>query len=98
MGNSTVWARITALAASLAIITAGLPAGSALAQQVPSTVLEQASSGEDGTTGAGANAGNSSTSNAERDRNGNGSIASAGSAGEGGATETTASEEAPLPE
>jgi hypothetical protein len=98
MRNITPWARITALAASLAIITAGLPAGSAFAQEAPSVALEQASSGEDGTTGAGANSGNTSTGNGERDNHGNGGNASAGDAGEGGTTETTASDEPPLPE
>jgi hypothetical protein len=97
MRNSTTWARITALAASLTIITAGLPAGSAFAQQAPAA-LEQARSGEDGTSGAGANSGNSSTGNAERDKDGNGGNASAGSAGEGGTTETADAEGAPLPE
>jgi hypothetical protein len=98
MRNSTSWARITALAASLAIITAGLPASSVFAQQAPSVDLEQARSGEDGTTGAGANSGNTSTGNAKRDNNGNGQNASAGSAGEGGTTEPVPSEEASLPE
>ena len=98
MQESTSWARITALAASLAIITAGLPAGSAFAQQAPSASLEQASSGEDGNSGAGSNSGNTSTGNAERDKDGNGGSASAGDAGEGGTTETADSEAAPLPE
>lgn len=98
MRNSTSWARITALAAALTIITAGLPAGSAFAQQAPSATLEQARSGEDGTSGSGANSGNMSTGHAERDKDGNGGNASAGSAGEGGTTETAATEGAPLPE
>ena len=98
MRNSSSWARITALAASLAIIAAGLPAGSAFAQQAPSATLEQASSGEDGSTGAGATVGNASTGNAERDKHGNGGNASAGSAGEGGTTGTEDPEAAPLPE
>jgi hypothetical protein len=98
MRNSTAWARITALAASLAVITAGLPAGSAFAQEAPSVALEQARSGEDGTSGSGANSGNTSTGNAERDKNGNGGNASVASAGEGGNTDSTAPEEAPLPE
>jgi len=100
MRNRTSWARITALAASLAIITAGLPAGSAFAQQAPSVDLEQARSGEDGTTGAGADSGNTTTGNAKRDKNGNGGSTSVGSAGEGGTTGTADadSEEAPLPE
>ena len=86
MRNRTSWARITALAASLAIITAGLPAGSAFAQETPSVDLEQARSGEDGSSGAGADSGNTSTGNAKRDKNGNGGSTSAGSAGEGGTT------------
>src|SRR5688572_32140738 len=98
MRNSTSWARITALAASLAIITAGLPAGSAFAQEAPSATLEQASSGEDGSSGAGATVGNAATGNAERDKDGNGGNASAGSAGVGGTTETADSEAAPLPD
>jgi len=99
MRNTTSWARITALAASLAIIMAGMPAGSAFAQQAPSVDLEQARSGEDGSSGAGADSGNTSTGNAKRDKNGNGGSTSAGSAGEGGTTDTAAdSEEAPLPE
>jgi hypothetical protein len=98
MRNSTSWARVTALAASLAIITAGLPAGSAFAQEAPSVALEQARSGEDGATGAGANSGNTSTGNAKRDDKGNGGSASAGSAGEGGTTEPVPSEEESLPE
>jgi hypothetical protein len=98
MLNRTSWTRITALAASLAIITAGLPAGSAFAQEAPSEALEQARSGEDGTSGAGATSGNTSTGNAKRDKDGNGGNASAGSAGEGGTTEPADTEEAPLPE
>src|ERR671917_361706 len=98
MRNRTSWARITALAASLAIITAGLPAGGAFAQEAPSESLEQARSGEDGTSGAGAGSGNTSTGNANRDRDGNGGNASAGEGGEGATTETADAEEAPLPE
>ena len=98
MRNSTSWARVAALAASLASIAAGLPAGSAFAQEAPSATLEQARSGEDGSSGSGANSGNTSTGNAERDNDGNGGSASAGDAGEGGTTETGTSEEAPLPE
>jgi hypothetical protein len=98
MRNSSSWARISALAASLAIISAGLPAGSAFAQQAPSADLEQARSGEDGTSGAGANLGNASTGNAERDKHGNGGDASVASAGEGGTTETADPDAAPLPE
>jgi len=95
MRNSSAWARITAFAASLAVIMVGLPAGSAFAQQAPSVALEQASSGKDGTSGSGANSGNTSTGNAERDKNGNGGSASAG---EGGTSDTAAPEAAPLPE
>jgi hypothetical protein len=98
MRNSTSWARITALTASLVIITAGLPAGSAIAQEAPSATLEQARSGEDGTSGAGANLGDASTGNAERDKHGNGGNASVANAGEGGTTEPANSEAAPLPE
>jgi hypothetical protein len=98
MRNCSSWPRITALAASLALITAGLPAGSSFAQEAPSAALEQASSGEDGSSGAGATVGNASTGNAERDEHGNGGNASVASAGEGGATEPVATDDAPLPE
>lgn len=102
MLNRKSWARIAALTASLAIITAALPAGSTFAQQAPTQDLEQARSGEDGTSGSGAGAGNTSTGNAGRDRDGNGGNASAGSAGEGvtdvaGSTESADSTGAPLP-
>ncbi len=97
MRNSTSWARITALTASL-VITAGLPAGSAIAQEAPSATLEQARSGEDGSSGGGATVGDATTGNAERDRHGNGGTASVASAGEGGTTEPANSEAAPLPE
>ena len=98
MRNRTSWARIAALAAALAIITAGLPVGSVFAQEAPSAALEQARSGEDGTTGSGADSGNTSTGNAKRDKNGNGGSTSAGSAGEGGTTGTADAEGPPLPE
>jgi hypothetical protein len=98
MRNRTTWARITALAASLAIIMAGLPASSAFAQDASSVALEQARSGEDGSSGAGADSGNTSTGNAKRDKDGNGGNASAGDAGEGGTTETANAEESSLPE
>ena len=98
MLNRTSWARIIALAASLVFIIAGSPAGSAFAQEVPSEALEQARSGEDGTSGAGAGSGNTSTGNAKRDKDGNGGSASAGEGGEGGTTESADTEEAPLPE
>jgi hypothetical protein len=92
------WARITALAASLAIIMAGFAAGSAFAQEAPSVSLEQARSGEDGSSGAGATVGDATTGNAERDKDGNGGNASVASAGEGGSTEPADAEAAPLPE
>jgi hypothetical protein len=103
MLNRKSWARVAALTASLAIVTAALPVGSAFAQQAPTQDLEQARSGEDGTSGAGAGSGNTSTGNARRDKDGNGGNASAGSAGEGvtdvaGTTEGAESNEAPLPE
>ena len=98
MRNRTIWARITALAASLAIITAGLPAGSAFAQDASSVALEQARSGEDGSSGAGATSGNTATGNAKRDDEGNGGTVTSGSAGEGGTTEPEDSEEESLPE
>ena len=103
MLNRKSWARVAALTASLAIITAALPAGSTFAQQAPSQDLEQARSGEDGTSGSGAGSGNTSTGNAERDKDGNGGNASAGSAGEGatdvaGSTESADSGHAALPE
>lgn len=93
----TLWARVAALAAALAVITSGLPAASVFAQEAPSAALEQARSGEDGASGAGATSGNTSTGNAKRDKDGNGGNASAGSAGEGGTTETVSSDAA-LPE
>jgi len=97
MRNSTSWARVAALAASLAIVAAGLPAGSTFAQQGSSADLEQARSGEDGTSGSGADSGNTSTGNAERDKDGNGGTVSTGAPGEGGTTETGTSEEESLP-
>jgi hypothetical protein len=98
MVNRNLWARVAALTASLAIITAALPAGSTFAQQAPTQDLAQARSGEDGTSGAGAGSGNTSTGNAGRDKDGNGGNASAGSAGEVGSTESADSDEAALPE
>jgi hypothetical protein len=98
MRNRTIRARITALAASLAIIMAGLPAGSAFAQDASSVALEQARSGEDGSSGAGATSGNTATGNAKRDSVGNGGTVTSGSAGEGGTTEPEDSEEESLPE
>ena len=92
MRNITIRARITALAASLAIIMAGLPAGSAFAQDASSVALEQARSGEDGSSGAGATSGNTATGNAKRDSVGNGGTVTSGSAGEGGTTEPEDSE------
>lgn len=98
MLNRKSWARIAALSASLAVVTAALPAGSTFAQQAPTQDLAQARAGEDGSSGAGAGSGNTATGTAERDRDGNGGSASAGSAGEGGTTETGATGGAPLPE
>ena len=98
MRNITIRARIIALAASLAIIMAGLPAGSAFAQDASSVALEQARSGEDGSSGAGATSGNTATGNAKRDSVGNGGTVTSGSAGEGGTTEPEDSEEESLPE
>ena len=103
MLNRKAWARVAALTASLAIITAALPARSTFAQQAPVQELEQARAGEDGSSGSGAGSGNTSTGNGGRDEDGNGGNASAGSAGEGvtdvaGSTESTESSEAALPE
>src|SRR5687768_2381385 len=98
MQMRTLWVRVAVLTAALAVVSSGLPTAGAFAQEAPSEALEQARSGEDGTSGAGATSGNTSTGNAKRDRDGNGGNASAGDAGAGGTTETADSEEAPLPE
>lgn len=81
MGNDYRWARVAALTAGFAVVAAASPAA-ILAQSEP-VALEQARSGEDGTSGAGATSGNMSSGNAGRDRNGNGGNASVASAGEG---------------
>ncbi|MGH2618394.1 MAG: hypothetical protein ACRDJC_24450 [Thermomicrobiales bacterium] len=98
MLSRTHWARAAALTASIAIVSAALPSASVVAQEAPVVALEQARSGEDGTSGAGATSGNLSSGNAERDRNGNGGNASAGSAGEAGTAENTEASDADLPE
>jgi hypothetical protein len=73
----------------------------ASAQQTPSVALEQARSGEDGTSGAGAASGGLSTGSSKRDKNGNGSnstsTAAAGSAGETGGSGSSDTS-APAPE
>ena len=96
MENRQRWARIAALTAGFAIAAVATPAA-ILAQEAP-VELEQARSGEDGTSGAGATSGNMASGNAERDRNGNGGNASAGSAGEGDAAGTTEASSESLPE
>ena len=99
MTKRITWAHASALTAAVAIGAAGFPVGVALAQETPTQALEQARSGEDGTSGAGAGSGNMTTGNAHRDANGNGgSVSSAGSAGESGASGSEAPAAAPLPE
>ena len=93
MDNRHRWARIAALTAGFAIVAAASPA-ELLAQEAP-VALEQARSGEDGSSGAGATSGNLSSGNGGRDRNGNGGAASAGSAGEGSSGEGEATESLP---
>jgi hypothetical protein len=90
--NKSSWARTAALTTALAIIGGMTTAQIASAQQTPPVALEQARSGEDGTSGAGATSGGFSTGNAKRDKSGNGSssTASAGSAGDTGGTDTAA--------
>jgi hypothetical protein len=93
------WARAAALTASIAIVTAALPALSVVAQEDPSVALEQARRNEDGTSGAGADTGSlNAEDDAGRDRDGNAGTASAGSAGEAGTAETTESSDPNLPE
>lgn len=107
MFEKAAWTRGAALTAAVALFTAALPAGTVFAQQSPTVALEQARSGEDGTSGAGATSGSMTSGNdsAKRDKNGNGGTASAGSAGPGttdtatgggGGGDAAASE--PLPE
>ena len=99
MSHGKRWAHAAALTAAIAIGTAGFPIGMAKSQESPSQTLEQARSGEDGTSGAGAGSGNMTTGNANRDKNGNGgSVSSAGSAGEAGTAENAEPSGAPLPE
>jgi hypothetical protein len=95
METSRRWARIAALTAGIAIVTTAMP-GAILAQDA-SVALEQARSGEDGTSGAGAGSGNMSTGNAGRDKNGNGGNTSAASAGEGGSADDAAASTESLP-
>src|SRR3954447_11124352 len=83
------WARTAALTTALAFVGGMTSAQIAAAQQASPVALEQARSGEDGTSGAGATSGGFSTGNAKRDKNGNASTASAGSAGDTGGTEGT---------
>jgi hypothetical protein len=88
--------------ARLAAITAGFmfvvaAPVSILAQETP-VALEQARSGEDGTSGAGASSGNMSSGNAKRDKNGNAGSASVASAGSGGAADDAAASSESLPE
>ena len=90
------WTRIAALTAGFAFIASTSPA-TILAQE-SSVALEQARSGEDGSSGAGATSGNMSSGNAERDRNGNGGNSSAASAGEGGSDEAAETTAESLPE
>lgn len=85
MMSNAAWARIAALFTAAIVATAAGPVDSAFAQQSPAVALEQARSGEDGTSGAGATSGSMTSGNdsAKRDKNGNGGTASAGSAGTG---------------
>lgn len=102
MLNRKYWARAATLTATTAILCAALSSGAAFAQESPTQALEQARSGEDGSSGAGATSGNLSSGNAGRDRNGNGNTstetATAGGAGDTGAAETPEENTAPLPE
>jgi hypothetical protein len=82
MLSKTAWARAVALSSAIAILTAAIPAGAALAQETPSVALEQARRGEDGVSGAGAASGNMESGSAKRDKNGNAKSATAGGAGE----------------
>jgi hypothetical protein len=96
MENRQRWARIVALTAGFTLVGAASPAV-IMAQETP-LALEQARSGEDGTSGAGATSGNMSSGNGGRDRSGNGGEASVASAGEGGAAEDTEASSEALPE
>ncbi len=97
MGNRQRWARIAALTAGFAIVAPAVAPEAILAQQAP-VALEQARSGEDGTSGAGAGSGNMSSGNAKRDNNGNAGTASAGTAGDTGDTENPEASSESLPE
>jgi hypothetical protein len=81
MENRQRWARTAALTAGFAFVAATVAPQAILAQQAP-VALEQARSGEDGTSGAGAGSGNMSSGNADRDNNGNAGTATAGTAGD----------------
>ena len=96
MENRQRWARIVALTAGFALAGSASP-DVVRAQETP-LALEQARSGEDGTSGAGATSGNMSSGNGGRDRSGNGGEASVASAGEGGAAEDTEASSEALPE
>jgi hypothetical protein len=98
------WARTAALTTALAFVGGMTTTQIASAQQTPSVALEQARSGEDGTSGAGAESGGLSTGSSKRDKNGNGSdsssTATAGSAGDtggSGSSDESGTTEAPLP-
>jgi len=82
MLSKTAWMRAAAMTGAIAIVTAAFPAGTAFAQDSSSVALEQASKGEDGTSGTGAAPGSLDSGNAKRDKDGNGGNASAGGAGE----------------
>lgn len=97
MGNRQRWTRIAALTAGFAIVAPAVAPAAILAQQAP-VELEQARSGEDGTSGAGAGSGNMSSGNAKRDNNGNAGTASAGTAGDTGNTEDPEASSESLPE
>lgn len=87
--------RAAALIGAIVLVLAASPASSVWAQETPSVALEQARSGEDGTSGAGAASGNMSSGEAKRDKNGNASTASAGSGGSTGGSEDANAPELP---
>jgi hypothetical protein len=97
MENRQRWARMAALTAGFAFVAATVAPQAILAQQAP-VALEQARSGEDGTSGAGAGSGNMSSGNAKRDNNGNAGTATAGTAGDTGDTENAEAGSESLPE
>lgn len=94
MMSRAAWARAAALTAAVAFVAA-LPADPVRAQETPPVALEQARSGEDGTSGAGAASGNMSSGEAKRDKNGNASTASAGSGGDTSGSEEATAEALP---